>query len=80
LGHFHKKLTKTIAIAMNRLGARSNTGEGGENRNRFKVGPDGIDRNSKIKQVSTARFGVNNRVSDECRRNPNQNGARCKAR
>ena len=44
---------------MNRLGARSNSGEGGENRNRFHVGADGVNRNSKIKQVSTARFGVN---------------------
>ncbi len=58
-GALSQEAHETIAIAMNRLGARSNTGEGGENRNRFKVGPDGIDRNSKIKQVSTARFGVN---------------------
>ncbi|RNE18259.1 glutamate synthase large subunit [Lacticaseibacillus paracasei] len=46
-------------IAMNKLGARSNSGEGGENRNRFHIGADGLNRNSKIKQVSTARFGVN---------------------
>ena len=37
----------------------SNSGEGGEDRRRFKVGKDGLNRNSRIKQVSTARFGVN---------------------
>lgn len=58
-GALSQEAHETIAIAMNKLGARSNTGEGGEDRRRFKVGADGLDRNSKIKQVSTARFGVN---------------------
>lgn len=58
-GSLSQEAHETIAIAMNKLGARSNTGEGGEDRRRFKVGPDGLDRHSKIKQVSTARFGVN---------------------
>ncbi|OAU91673.1 glutamate synthase, partial [Lacticaseibacillus rhamnosus] len=58
-GALSEEAHETIAIAMNRLGARSNSGEGGENRNRFHVGADGVNRNSKIKQVSTARFGVN---------------------
>ncbi|PAK59901.1 glutamate synthase large subunit [Lentilactobacillus kefiri] len=58
-GALSQEAHETIAIAMNKLGARSNTGEGGEDRSRFKIGPDGLDRNSKIKQVSTARFGVN---------------------
>lgn len=58
-GSLSQEAHETIAIAMNQLGARSNTGEGGEDRRRFKVGPDGLDRHSKIKQVSTARFGVN---------------------
>ncbi len=58
-GALSQEAHETIAIAMNSLGARSNSGEGGEDRRRFKVGPDGLDRNSKIKQVSTARFGVN---------------------
>ena len=49
---------ETLAIAMNQLGAKSNTGEGGEHVERFKVGPDGLNRNSAIKQVASARFGV----------------------
>lgn len=58
-GSLSQEAHETIAIAMNKLGAKSNTGEGGEDRRRFKVGADGLDRHSKIKQVSTARFGVN---------------------
>ena len=58
-GALSEEAHETIAIAMNKLGARSNSGEGGENRNRFHIGADGLNRNSKIKQVSTARFGVN---------------------
>ncbi len=49
---------ETLAIAMNELGGRSNTGEGGENENRFTIGKDGKNRNSAIKQVASARFGV----------------------
>ena len=49
---------ETLAIAMNQLGAKSNTGEGGEHVERFKVGSDGLNRNSAIKQVASARFGV----------------------
>ena len=48
----------TMAIAMNRLGGRSNSGEGGESRERLKVGADGINRNSAVKQVASGRFGV----------------------
>ena len=44
---------------MNELGAKSNCGEGGENRYRFKKQPDGRDINSRSKQVASARFGVN---------------------
>lgn len=58
-GALSEEAHETIAIAMNKLGARSNSGEGGENRDRFHIGADGLNRNSKIKQVSTARFGVN---------------------
>ena len=49
---------ETLAIAMNEIGGKSNTGEGGEHVDRFKVGPDGKNRNSAIKQVASARFGV----------------------
>lgn len=47
-----------IAIAMNKLGGRSNTGEGGEDSERFQLRPDGSNPSDAIKQVSTARFGV----------------------
>jgi glutamate synthase (NADPH) large chain len=57
-GALSKEAHECIAIAMNRLGGRSNTGEGGEDPARFTPGPDGLDRNDAIKQVSTARFGV----------------------
>jgi glutamate synthase domain-containing protein 2/glutamate synthase domain-containing protein 1/glutamate synthase domain-containing protein 3 len=48
----------TLAIAMNRLGAKSNTGEGGEDPIRFKTLPNGDSMRSAIKQVASARFGV----------------------
>ena len=49
---------ETLAIAMNRLGARSNTGEGGEDEDRFTPEPNGDSRRSAIKQVASGRFGV----------------------
>ncbi len=49
---------ETLALAMNRLGGRSNTGEGGEDRARFRTRGSPQDRNSRIKQVASARFGV----------------------
>jgi glutamate synthase domain-containing protein 2/glutamate synthase domain-containing protein 1/glutamate synthase domain-containing protein 3 len=52
-GSLSAEAHETLAIAMNRLGGRSNSGEGGEDRARF-----GTDRNSAIKQVASARFGV----------------------
>ena len=52
-GSLSKEAHETIAEAMNSIGAKSNSGEGGENRNRFKVQPDGRNLNSKIKQVAS---------------------------
>ncbi|MBI1377487.1 MAG: glutamate synthase large subunit [Frankiales bacterium] len=49
---------ETLAIAMNRLGAKSNTGEGGEDPERFEPLPDGDSKRSAIKQVASGRFGV----------------------
>ena len=49
---------QTLAIAMNRIGARSNTGEGGEDPARFVPEPNGDSRRSAIKQVASGRFGV----------------------
>jgi len=57
-GSISKKAHETIAIAMNRLGARSNTGEGGEDPERFTKYADGDSRRSAIKQVASGRFGV----------------------
>ena len=50
---------ETLAIAMNRLGGKSNTGEGGEDPVRFTPDPNGDRRRSAIKQVASGRFGVN---------------------
>ncbi|MHC5544957.1 glutamate synthase-related protein, partial [Singulisphaera rosea] len=49
---------ETLAIAMNRLGGRSNTGEGGEDPSRFTPLPNGDSKRSSIKQVASGRFGV----------------------
>jgi glutamate synthase (NADPH/NADH) large chain len=48
----------TLAIAMNRLGGKSNTGEGGEDESRYEILPNGDSMRSAIKQVASARFGV----------------------
>jgi glutamate synthase (NADPH/NADH) large chain len=57
-GSISKEAHETLAIAMNRLGAKSNTGEGGEDSERFIPLPNGDSKNSYIKQVASARFGV----------------------
>jgi glutamate synthase (ferredoxin) len=49
---------ETLAIAMNRIGGKSNTGEGGEDRRRYTPDPNGDSRRSAIKQVASGRFGV----------------------
>jgi glutamate synthase (NADPH/NADH) large chain/glutamate synthase (ferredoxin) len=57
-GSISKEAHETLAIAMNRLGGKSNTGEGGEDPERFTPLPNGDSKNSYIKQVASARFGV----------------------
>ncbi|HEX4491551.1 MAG TPA: glutamate synthase large subunit [Acidimicrobiia bacterium] len=57
-GSISKEAHETLAIAMNRLGARSNTGEGGEDADRFRPDANGDLRRSAIKQVASGRFGV----------------------
>jgi len=57
-GSISKEAHETLAIAMNRIGGKSNTGEGGEDENRFKPDPNGDWRRSAVKQVASARFGV----------------------
>ncbi len=58
LGSISREAHETMAIAMNRLGARSNTGEGGEDFNRYNLDDNGDNRSSAIKQVASGRFGV----------------------
>jgi glutamate synthase domain-containing protein 2/glutamate synthase domain-containing protein 1/glutamate synthase domain-containing protein 3 len=58
LGSLSPEAHETIAIAMNRLGGRSNTGEGGEDARRYQPDENGDLRRSAIKQVASARFGV----------------------
>ena len=57
-GSISKEAHENLAIAMNRLGARSNTGEGGEDADRYVRDPNGDLRRSAIKQVASGRFGV----------------------
>ena len=58
LGSLSPEAHETLAIAMNRLGGRSNTGEGGEDPRRYAPDPNGDLRRSAIKQVASGRFGV----------------------
>ncbi|MGW9127210.1 glutamate synthase large subunit [Paenibacillus chitinolyticus] len=57
-GSISKEAHEALAIAMNRIGGRSNTGEGGEHPNRFTPDENGDLRRSSIKQVASGRFGV----------------------
>src|SRR6202522_4130651 len=57
-GSISKEAHETLAIAMNRIGGKSNTGEGGEDENRFTRDANGDLRRSAVKQVASARFGV----------------------
>lgn len=59
IGSISREAHETLAIAMNRLGGKSNTGEGGEDPVRYIPDPNGDSRRSKIKQVASGRFGVN---------------------
>ena len=57
-GALSKEAHECVAIAMNRVGSMSNCGEGGEDSERYELRPNGDDPSDRIKQVSTARFGV----------------------
>lgn len=57
-GSISQEAHETLAVAMNRLHGKSNSGEGGESDERLKTGKDGINRCSAIKQVASGRFGV----------------------
>ncbi len=57
-GSISKEAHEALAVAMNEIGGRSNTGEGGEDRDRFKLDENGLNKRSAIKQVASGRFGV----------------------
>src|SRR5206468_10339704 len=57
-GSISKEAHETLAVAMNRIGGKSNTGEGGEDPERYDPEPNGDSKNSAIKQVASGRFGV----------------------
>ena len=57
-GSISKEAHETLAVAMNRIGGKSNTGEGGEDPERYQPLPNGDSKNSAIKQVASGRFGV----------------------
>lgn len=57
-GSISREAHTTLAVAMNRIGGKSNTGEGGEEPERFKPEPNGDLKRSAIKQVASGRFGV----------------------
>src|SRR5262249_20276171 len=57
-GSISQEAHETLAVAMNRIGGKSNSGEGGEHPSRYRRDPHGDSRRSTIKQVASARFGV----------------------
>ncbi len=65
-GSISQEAHETLAIAMNRLGGRSNTGEGGEDPARYTPDPNGDSRRSAIKQVASGRFGVTSEYLVNC--------------
>ena len=66
-GALSREAHETLAIAMNRIGAQSDCGEGGESAERFKTRANGDNANSSIKQIASARFGVTAEYLNNCR-------------
>jgi glutamate synthase (NADPH/NADH) large chain len=66
LGSISREAHENLAIAMNRIGGKSNTGEGGEDPVRYAPEPNGDSRRSAIKQVASGRFGVNSYYLVNC--------------
>ncbi|RKQ71664.1 glutamate synthase (NADPH) large subunit [Litorimonas taeanensis] len=67
LGALSPEAHGTLNIAMNRIGAKSVSGEGGEDRARYKPLPNGDNPNSAVKQIASGRFGVNAEYLNKCR-------------
>ena len=66
-GSISREAHESLAIAMNRIGGKSNTGEGGEDTARYTLDPNGDSRNSAIKQVASGRFGVTSEYLTQAR-------------
>jgi len=66
VGALSTEAHETLAIAMNRIGAKSNSGEGGENPERFRPRKNGDNANSAVKQVASGRFGVTAEYLNNC--------------
>jgi len=66
LGALSKEAHETLAIAMNRIGAKSVSGEGGEDKRRYKPFENGDNANSPIKQIASGRFGVTAEYLNAC--------------
>ncbi len=67
LGALSPEAHETLSIAMNRIGAKSDSGEGGEDPARFHPRPNGDNPSSAIKQIASARFGVTAEYLNNCR-------------
>ncbi|MGE4221282.1 MAG: glutamate synthase large subunit, partial [Alphaproteobacteria bacterium] len=67
LGALNPEAHETLSIAMNRIGARSDSGEGGEDPARYKPKPNGDNASSAIKQIASGRFGVTAEYLNNCR-------------
>jgi len=67
LGALSPEAHETLSIAMNRIGAKSDSGEGGEDAARYKLKPNGDNASSAIKQVASGRFGVTAEYLNNCR-------------
>ena len=70
LGAISPEAHETLAIAMNRIGGKSDSGEGGEDPRRFEPYANGDWGNSKIKQVASGRFGVTSKSATNCAAGP----------
>ena len=66
MGALSKEAHETLAIAMNRIGGASCSGEGGEDENRFIPRENGDNANSRVKQIASARFGVTAKYLNHC--------------
>ena len=67
LGALSPEAHGTLNVAMNRIGAKSVSGEGGEDRSRYRPLPNGDNMNSAVKQIASGRFGVTAEYLNECR-------------